>query len=297
MFGRGVYFSELPAISLMYGNGLLLCKVLPGNCETFKPHGVPPPEISEEYDSREVQSNDSQGVIHVVKHPAQILPYCVIKLNKQSVTSQYIKPSQCVQPSAPVQGIQPNLPAQCVQPKLSSYPSNAPDQAGWSVVKDDQPTSYNNITIIERTMQNFTSLTTSSEDDQTCSICCDPLSIEKVVSLLKCGHKFHSLCIQEVISHQTGQQHIQCPNCQTIHGIKTGNQPIDGEMSWRKNSVNIPGYPDCGMIVIKYAMVDGVQTDCHPHPGKPFHAKGFPRTAFLPDNQKGNLVLTFFSVI
>merc|ERR1711923_147256 len=31
MFGRGVYFSEMPSVSLMYGNGLLLCKVMLGN--------------------------------------------------------------------------------------------------------------------------------------------------------------------------------------------------------------------------------------------------------------------------
>ena len=147
-------------------------------------------------------------------------------------------------------------------------------------------------TTIDNTLQKYTSLATSSEDNETCSICCDPLSVETAVSLSKCGHKFHSLCVQEVIAHQTGQHHIQCPNCQTIHGMKTGNQPINGEMSWRKNSGKVPGYPDCGMIVVKYAMVDGVQADCHPRPGKPFHAKGFPRTAILPDNQKGNLVLT-----
>merc|ERR550532_1926532 len=43
MFGRGVYFSEIPAVSLMYGNGLLLCKVMLGKCETFKPQGSTPP--------------------------------------------------------------------------------------------------------------------------------------------------------------------------------------------------------------------------------------------------------------
>lgn len=108
MFGRGVYFSELPAISLMYGNGLLLCKVMPGKSEIFKPQSVPPPDISLEYDSREVQANDSQGVIHVVKSPTQILPYCVIQLKKQSLTSQYMKPSHCVLPSPPTQCQKPN---------------------------------------------------------------------------------------------------------------------------------------------------------------------------------------------
>ena len=37
MFGRGVYFSELPAVSLMYGDGLLLCKVLLGACQEYRP--------------------------------------------------------------------------------------------------------------------------------------------------------------------------------------------------------------------------------------------------------------------
>merc|ERR1719320_712080 len=69
MFGRGIYFSELPAVSLMYGNGLLLCKVLPGKTELFQPQGVAPGDIPEEYDAREVQAtaSDSQGIIHVIK--------------------------------------------------------------------------------------------------------------------------------------------------------------------------------------------------------------------------------------
>ena len=140
-------------------------------------------------------------------------------------------------------------------------------------------------------MHTYTTRTTISDDDPTCTICHDPLSSAGAVSLSSCGHKFHSSCIHAVISHQTGQQHIQCPNCQTIHGQKTGNQPTEGKMYFRKHNGQVPGYPDCGMIVINYSMVDGVQEDAHPNPGKPFHAKGFPRTAFLPDNPKGNHVL------
>eukprot|EP00092_Neocalanus_flemingeri_P102324 GFUD01130881.1.p1 GENE.GFUD01130881.1~~GFUD01130881.1.p1 ORF type:complete len:702 (+),score=200.18 GFUD01130881.1:81-2186(+) len=275
MFGRGVYFSELPAISLMYGNGLLLCKVMPGNCERFKPQGVPPPEISAEYDSREVESNNSQGVIHVVKSPAQILPYCVIQLKKQSLSSQYTKPSQCVQPNHPA----------------SHSKAQDQTQAGWSVVKADQSKAHSKLIRVQKTMQNYTFPAASSADQQTCSICCDLLSNEPAVSLARCGHKFHSLCVQELTAHQAGQQHIQCPNCQTIQGVKTGNQPIGGEMKWRKDNGKVPGYPDCGVIVIKYSMADGVQEECHPHPGKPFQAKGYPRTAILPDNQQGNVVL------
>ena len=81
VFGEGIYFSEMPAVSLMYGNGLILCKVLLGNCETFKPQpGREQPEIPSHFESREVLARDGASVIHLVKSPSQILPYCVIRL-------------------------------------------------------------------------------------------------------------------------------------------------------------------------------------------------------------------------
>ena len=84
VFGSGIYFSELPAVSLMYGGGLLLCKVMVGSCEMFKPKGEIPPDIPDMFDSREV-IKDGVGVLHVVKKPSQILPYCVIKLREESL--------------------------------------------------------------------------------------------------------------------------------------------------------------------------------------------------------------------
>ena len=94
VFGEGIYFSEMPAVSLMYGNGLILCKVLLGKCETFDPlPGRKQPEIPKEFDSREVMTKDGSGVIHVVKNPSQILPYCVIKLKNKALSSEYHKPS------------------------------------------------------------------------------------------------------------------------------------------------------------------------------------------------------------
>ena len=93
VFGEGIYFSDMPAISLMYGNGLILCKVLLGECEVFDPQPCrKQPEIPEEFDSREVRAEDGSAVIHVVKKPSQILPYCVIKLKKESLSSEYHKP-------------------------------------------------------------------------------------------------------------------------------------------------------------------------------------------------------------
>ena len=36
-FGRGIYFSEVPTVSLMYGNTLVLCRVVLGACQNFTP--------------------------------------------------------------------------------------------------------------------------------------------------------------------------------------------------------------------------------------------------------------------
>ena len=129
------------------------------------------------------------------------------------------------------------------------------------------------------------SLTHDSEE--VCSVCCDSLSSLGVVSL-KCGHSFHSDCLVGLVEHQTGQHHVQCPNCQAIHGVKTGNMPTTGKMMYtRHTGYSLPGYADDGMIIIKYVFNNGVQDETHPNPGKPFHAKGFPRSAFLPQNGGG----------
>ena len=86
LFGRGVYFSQLPGVSLMYGEGLLLCKVLLGKREVYHPQGQTPPPIADNYDSREV-IRDGVGVITVVCSVDQILPYCIINV-KHNLLSQ-----------------------------------------------------------------------------------------------------------------------------------------------------------------------------------------------------------------
>ena len=90
LFGKGIYFSQYPAVSLMYGNGLILFKVLLGNCELFTPKPLSKqPEIPEIFDSREVRAVDGSSVIHVVKEPSQVLPYCVVQLKSESLSSEY----------------------------------------------------------------------------------------------------------------------------------------------------------------------------------------------------------------
>ena len=94
LFGEGIYFSQYPAVSLMYGNGLILFKVLLGNCELFTPKPLSKqPEIPEIFDSREVRASDGSSVIHVVKKPSQVLPYCVVKFNNEALSSEYHMPN------------------------------------------------------------------------------------------------------------------------------------------------------------------------------------------------------------
>ena len=102
IFGEGIYFSEMPAVSLMYGNGLLLCKVVLGDCETVRPlpGTAKQPDIPEQFDSRKVLAGDGSGVIHVVKRPSQVLPYCVVNLKNESLSSDFRKPA--LKPVSPV---------------------------------------------------------------------------------------------------------------------------------------------------------------------------------------------------
>ena len=95
LFGEGIYFSQYPAVSLMYGNGLILFKVLLGNCELFIPKPqTKQPEIPDMFDSREVTAADGSSVIHVVKNPMQVLPYCVVQFKNEALSSEYHLPNR-----------------------------------------------------------------------------------------------------------------------------------------------------------------------------------------------------------
>lgn len=58
LFGSGIYFSQLPFVSLVYGTGLILCKVLTGKTEKYFPNGSTPPEINQEVDTRIVMKDN-----------------------------------------------------------------------------------------------------------------------------------------------------------------------------------------------------------------------------------------------
>lgn len=293
MFGTGVYFSELPAVSLMYGNGLLLCKVMLGECEVFKPSGTSPPEISSSHDSREVRGVDGQGVVHVVKRPAQILPYCVITLKNQSLSTQYVRLNQQQQHQCNNNFKSVMQQQQCInQAVINNKKQQQPKyNSDWNIVRVGRDVSAkveNKTFAAAETVRIHSS--ESSCGGGVCSVCQESLS-DDVVSLAQCGHHFHFDCLVQLVEHQPSQSYVQCPNCQQVQGVKTGNMPSSGHMMWSRQSLSLPGYPDCGMIMIKYVMNDGVQDDSHPSPGQPYHASSFPRAGALPDNVEGNKVL------
>jgi len=117
-----------------------------------------------------------------------------------------------------------------------------------------------------------------------------------VVSL-QCSHQLHSSCARDVITQgQGGAACIQCPQCQTVHGTRIGTQPLDSYMTWATSTASLPGYQGVGTIAIRYGVQPGLQGPEHPHPGKPYHALGFPRMAFLPDNVQGRRILLLLKV-
>ncbi|XP_056412767.1 probable E3 ubiquitin-protein ligase DTX2 isoform X2 [Hyla sarda] len=111
-----------------------------------------------------------------------------------------------------------------------------------------------------------------------------------VGKLKKCGHIFHQLCMLEMYNSGNKDGSLQCPACKTIYGEKTGTQP-KGKMDIFLIPQSLPGHQDCGTIHIVYTIGPGIQGPEHPNPGKPYTARGFPRHCYLPDNQKGRLVL------
>ena len=106
LFGHGIYFSDLPGVSLMYGTGLLLCKVVLGKSQRYNPNGSQPPEIPDEFDSR-VVIKDGIEVVTVVKNPAQILPYCILNIKQERIENAGVRSLQQQQQNNQVKIIAP----------------------------------------------------------------------------------------------------------------------------------------------------------------------------------------------
>ncbi|KAK1796958.1 hypothetical protein P4O66_008356 [Electrophorus voltai] len=145
---------------------------------------------------------------------------------------------------------------------------------------------------------------------QDCTICMEALAgpsgykgpgvggisrAESVGRLSQCGHQYHLQCLVAMYNNGNKDGSLQCPTCKTIYGVKTGNQP-PGKMEYHVIPHSLPGHPDCKTIRIIYNIPPGIQGPEHPNPGKPFTARGFPRHCYLPDSEKGRLVLKLLLV-
>ena len=115
-----------------------------------------------------------------------------------------------------------------------------------------------------------------------CPICLDDKFIDPVV-LNCCSKKFCRKCIDTAIAASP-----YCPTCKFPLRKIVGNQP-HGTMSCHVEQVPLPGYKNCGTIVIDYHFSGGIQSAKHPNPG--YGYGGTHRTAYLPDNKEGHEVL------
>uniref|UniRef100_A0A3Q3FXP7 E3 ubiquitin-protein ligase n=1 Tax=Labrus bergylta TaxID=56723 RepID=A0A3Q3FXP7_9LABR len=120
-----------------------------------------------------------------------------------------------------------------------------------------------------------------TKEEENCSICMDTFKKKKQ---LKCKHEFCEGCLEQS-KKSLGPC---CPLCKDVFGKMEGDQP-DGKMNWRSGHSSLPGYPQCGCIVISYWIPGGIQTEKHPNPGKRY--EGISREAYLPNNKEGNEVL------
>ncbi|XP_064012641.1 E3 ubiquitin-protein ligase DTX3L [Pogoniulus pusillus] len=121
----------------------------------------------------------------------------------------------------------------------------------------------------------------TEEDKNVCPICMEEIVNKEILS--KCKHAFCKSCIDQAMSYKKS-----CPVCNTVYGPIEGNQP-EGTMTTVTMPTPLPGYPNCGTIVITYNMRGGIQTINHPNPGKRYSATQ--RVAYLPDNEEGREIL------
>ena len=87
-----------------------------------------------------------------------------------------------------------------------------------------------------------------------CSVCLGP--VKHPQTLDKCGHTFCSGCLSRCFATKP-----VCPECQTVYGTITGNQPLDGKMKMYRKGYALPGFPKTsGTFVIEYDFPPGTQT-------------------------------------
>ncbi|KAK5855978.1 hypothetical protein PBY51_007606 [Eleginops maclovinus] len=87
----------------------------------------------------------------------------------------------------------------------------------------------------------------------------------------KCGAAMCSKCLDIVHAH-----------CRICH--EQTSQGIQGNISYSKIYISLPGHTKDSAIKIAYTIPDGIQGETHPSPGEPFQGGNF--EAYLPDSEK-----------
>ena len=89
-YGKGIYFTSSSAKSLLYGNVIIVCKVLLGKCEINSYDKIEnQKEIPAEYDSRRLfHKDDKENYICIVKDIDHINPSFVITLKNKQLSAE-----------------------------------------------------------------------------------------------------------------------------------------------------------------------------------------------------------------
>ena len=161
--------------------------------------------------------------------------------------------------------------------------------------------------VCERVIKTFSRLLMDEPvNELLCPICHLPLKEASpcsadddgtALALIDCMHKLHRTCLKSLMENQVGGGgYIQCPKCQRVYGEKSGSMPECGNMTFKILPKSLPGFDKYHAIQITYNFQNGIQGGHHPMPGQPFFAIGFPKTAFLPDTEKGRRALKLLQI-
>lgn len=65
---------------------------------------------------------------------------------------------------------------------------------------------------------------TEAGSEDTCTVAKESLArAASRVSLHLCGQVHHTDCLVRLVEHQADPGYVQCPNCQLVHGEKSGS--------------------------------------------------------------------------
>jgi len=133
-----------------------------------------------------------------------------------------------------------------------------------------------------------------ADNEEECPICisvmtptADPNTTD-VVCIKKCKHRFHKLCIIQMLE----AKHIRCPTCREPIGViphgqgPSGNLKITLDYNRRCRGCE---YDSDGVIQLYYNIPGGIQLGFMENPGQAY--SGTYRTAYLPHNESGRKLL------